>query len=60
MISEKGKLRTYLWLQVLAYVVVLKAVPPAAPRYYFLITAFHLDGPHQRRNMQQRCANRGA
>ena len=51
---EKGKLRTYLWLRELDYVVVLKGVPPAAPRYYFLITAFHLSGDSQRRNMRRR------
>jgi hypothetical protein len=57
---EKGKLRTYLWVKDLDYVVVLKAVPPTAPRYYFLITAFHLDGPHQRRNIERRYDKREA
>ena len=57
---EKGKLRTYLWLRELDYVVVLKGVPPAAPRYYFLITAFHLSGDSQRRNMRRRYEEREA
>jgi hypothetical protein len=33
-------------------------VPPAAPRYYFLITAFHLSGDSQRRNMRRRYEER--
>jgi hypothetical protein len=55
---EKGKLRTYLWLRELDYVVVLKGVPPAAPQYYFLITAFHVSGDSQRRNMRRRYQER--
>jgi hypothetical protein len=55
---EKGRLRTYLWLRELDYVVVLKGVPPTTPRYYFLITAFHLSGDSQRRNMRRRYEER--
>ena len=32
---EKGRLRSYLWLRELDYVIVLKPVPPDEPRYYF-------------------------
>src|ERR1035437_10020333 len=57
-IGKKGNLRTYLWLRDLDYVVVLTGAPPASPRYYFLITAFHLSGDSQRRNMRRRYEER--
>lgn len=55
---EKGGLRTYLWLVPEDYVVVLQGAPPKRPRRYVLVTAFHLSGQSQLRNMQRRYDNR--
>jgi hypothetical protein len=57
---EKGALRTYLWLQHEDYVVVLQGAPSRRPQRYILLTAFHLSGESQRRNMRRRYENREA
>ncbi len=55
---ERRSLRTYLWLQSEDYVVVLEAAPPRRPQRHILVTAFHLSGESQRRNMRRRYENR--
>jgi hypothetical protein len=55
---EKSSLRTYLWLKAEDYVVVLQGLPPKKPRRYILLTAFHLSGESQRRNMRRRYEKR--
>lgn len=57
---QRGQRRLYLWLEDLDYVVVLEPQPERSPRRFFLVTAYLLDGPSQRRAMRRRYANREA
>lgn len=54
-----GKIRTYLWLESLDYVVILEKQRKGKKREAaFLVTAFHLDGESTRRSMRRKYERR--
>lgn len=55
-----GRIRTYAWLVSGDYVVILERKPQRIGQVAFLITAYHIDGPSQRRNLQRRYEKREA
>jgi hypothetical protein len=58
-VEGDGQVRTYLWVKVADYVVILgKALRKKKTVAYMLVTAFSLDGPSRRRAMQQKYDNR--
>lgn len=53
-----GKIRTYLWAATVDYVVILEKKPRWQSDVYFLVTAFCLDGPSRRRDLDKKYRNR--
>lgn len=54
-----GKIRTYLWLESLDYVVILEKQRKGKKREAaFLVTTFHLDGESTRRSMRRKYERR--
>jgi len=56
--EAKRTVRTYLWLQDLDYCVVLERKAHDNRERFFLVTAFHVDGPSRRRNLGKKYAQR--
>jgi hypothetical protein len=48
----RGQIHTYIWLSNQDYCVILKKLTPSTRAAAMLITAFHVDGPSQRRSLQ--------
>ena len=53
-----GRVRTYVWLESGDYVVVLEAKQKRIGLIAYMITAYHIDGPSRRRNLQRRYESR--
>jgi len=53
-----GRLRTYLWLDQLDYVVILEIRPQRRGEVAFLFTAYHVDGASTRKKLQTKFLNR--
>ncbi len=56
--ESKGRIRTYLWIEKLDYVVVLEKRKVGKTEGYFLITAFYVDGESKRRNLRRKYEKR--
>lgn len=53
--DDKGRRRTYLWLEAFDYVIILES---RNGRTYFLVTAHDIDGEGRRRQLKTRYENR--
>ena len=56
--ESSGRVRTYLWLEELDYVVILEKRKHRRGEIAFLVTAFHLDGESGRRMMERKYRQR--
>ena len=54
----RGRLRTYVWLENWDYCIILEKLKRHTWKAAMLITAFHVDGPAQRRNLQRKLARK--
>lgn len=54
----RGRLRTYLWLDQLDYVIILEIRSQRRGDVAFLFTAYHVDGASTRRGLQNKYQNR--
>lgn len=57
-VRPDGLTSTYVWLYEMDYVVVLRRRPHKTGDIYFLVTAYHLDGPGRRRWFESNYARR--
>jgi hypothetical protein len=53
-----GRVRTYVWLENWDYVIILEKRRQRVGEIAFLITAYHVDGESQRRNLNSKFSNR--
>lgn len=49
-----GKIHTYVWLEEGDYCIVLEKIKRKATKAVMLLTAFYVDGPSRRRNLQKK------
>ena len=57
-VRPDGRTSTYIWLSDLDYVVVMRRRPHRSGDVYFLVTAYHIDGPGARRWFESSYARR--
>jgi hypothetical protein len=57
-VEHRSQLRTYIWLTDWDYCVVLERRNHRKGPIAWLITAFHVDGPSKKRNLQRKFENR--
>jgi len=57
-LERRHRLRTYVWLKRWDYCVILERRNQRQGQIAWLITAFHVDGPTKKRNLQRRFENR--
>lgn len=58
--ESSGRLRMYVWLHRLDYVVILEKKQQRIGEVAFLITAFYVDGDSKKRNLQRKYEKRSA
>lgn len=56
--ESRGEIRTYVWLENWDYCVILEKLRQHAKAVAMLVTAFHVDGPSQRRSLRNKFAKR--
>jgi len=56
--ESKGQIRTYVWLEDWDYCVILEKLRQHAQAVVMLVTAFHIDGPSQRRSLRNKFTER--
>ena len=54
----RGQLRTYLWLEDGDYCIILEKLKQPTQPAAMLITAFHVDGPSQKRSLRNKLAKK--
>lgn len=52
--GKGGRIETYLWIENHDYVVIFHRKDKAWGRLYVLVTAYYVDGPSRRRNLQRK------
>ena len=52
--EEGGKINTYVWLEQMDYVIILRKRQQRIGEVAFLITAYHVDGPSRRRTLRRK------
>ena len=52
--EDDGRVRTYVWLELHDYVVILEKKAKRVGSVVFLVTAFHVDGKQKREDLQRR------
>jgi len=52
--GKRGRLRTYVWLENLDYVVILERQEKRKGQIAFLVTAFYVEGSSGRRNLEKK------
>lgn len=57
-LEGNGRIRTYLWLNLWDYVVILEKRPGRSGEIAFLITAYYIEGASTRRNLQRKYEHR--
>jgi len=56
--ENRGKIRTYVWLENWDYCVILEKLRQHVQAVAMLVTAFHVDGPSQRRSLRNKFTKR--
>lgn len=56
--EDGGRLRTYVWLELHDYVVILEKKAKRVGTVAFLVTAFHVDGRQKREDLQRKFQKR--
>jgi len=56
--ESRGEIRTYVWLENWDYCVILEKLRQHVQAVAMLVTAFHVDGPSQRRSLRNKFAKR--
>jgi len=56
--ESKKRIRTYVWLESMDYVIILERRQTKKGEIAFLLTAFHVDGPSRIRNLRRKYENR--